>query len=57
MTSKDNNRATEMCRLADIETDILFDTEAVINAFPCRAAAYREQTGFMNEVHQGGLDL
>jgi predicted nucleotidyltransferase len=29
-----SNRAIEMRRLADIETGILFDTEAVINALP-----------------------
>jgi predicted nucleotidyltransferase len=51
------NRATEMRRLAEIETGILFDTEAVINALPFPAAAYREQTGFMNEVRRDGLDL
>jgi predicted nucleotidyltransferase len=51
------NRAIEMRRLADIETGILSDTDAVINALPFPATAYREQTGFMNEVRQDGLDL
>ncbi|PPQ34909.1 nucleotidyltransferase domain-containing protein [Rhodopila globiformis] len=51
------NRAIEMRRLAEIEPGILFDTEAVINALPFPAAADREQTGFMNEIRQDGLDL
>ena len=51
------NRAIEMRRLAEIETGILFDTESVINALPFPAAAWGEQTGFMNEVRRDGIDL
>jgi hypothetical protein len=37
--------AEEMGHVAEIETDILMDTGAVINALPLRAGAYRERTG------------
>src|SRR5215469_11839546 len=39
----------ELDRLADLETDILFDTGAIVNALPLAAGAYRERTGFMRE--------
>lgn len=48
---------TELDRLAEIETDILYDTGAVINALPFAAGAYRERTGFMHELRRDGLDL
>jgi uncharacterized protein len=44
-------------RLAGIETDILIDTGALINALPFRAGAYRERTGFMHELRQDRRDL
>jgi predicted nucleotidyltransferase len=47
----------EAGRIAAIETDILYDTGAVINAIPFRAGAYRERTGLMRELRQDGLDL
>jgi predicted nucleotidyltransferase len=47
----------EATRLAAIETDILYDTGAIINALPFRAGAYRERTGLMSEVQRDGLDL
>ena len=47
----------ELDRLADVETDILYDTDAVINALPFAAGAYRERTGFMHELRREGLDL
>jgi predicted nucleotidyltransferase len=47
----------ETGRLAEIETDILYDTGAVINALPFPAAAYRERTPLMHEVRREGLDL
>ncbi len=49
--------ATEAGRIAAIETDILFDTGAIINAIPFRAGAYRERTGLMQELRSHGLDL
>ncbi len=47
----------ESGRLADIETDILYETGAVINALPFPAGAYRERTPLMHEVRREGLDL
>jgi uncharacterized protein len=47
----------EIRRLAGVETDILWDTGAVINALPFPAGAYRERTGFMHELRRDGRDL
>jgi uncharacterized protein len=47
----------EMGRIAEIETDILYDTGAVINALPLQAGSYRERTGLMQELRREGLDL
>jgi uncharacterized protein len=47
----------EAWRIAAIGTEILFDTGAVINAFPFKAGAYRERTGLMRELRRDGLDL
>jgi predicted nucleotidyltransferase len=47
----------ELDRLVNIETDILFDTGAVINALPFPAGAYRKRTGFMHELRRDGVDL
>ena len=47
----------EMGPIAEIETDILMDTGAVINALPLRAGAYRERTGLMGELRREGYDL
>jgi predicted nucleotidyltransferase len=47
----------ERDRLADVETEILYDTGAVINAVPFSAGAYQERTGFMHELRRDGLDL
>ena len=47
----------EMERIAEIETDILYDTGAVINALPLRAGSYQERTGLMQELRREGLDL
>ena len=52
-----SERATEMSRIAEVETDILYDTGAVINALPFPTDAYRERTGFMSELRKDGLDL
>ena len=43
--------------IAKIETDVLMETGAVINALPLQAGSYREQTGLMKELRQDGLDL
>ena len=47
----------EAGRIAEIETDILFDTGAVINALPFKAGAYRERTPLMRELRREGIDL
>ncbi|MBU3889009.1 nucleotidyltransferase domain-containing protein [Methylosinus sporium] len=47
----------EADRIAEIETDILYDTGAVINALPFIAAAYREPTALMGELRREGVDL
>lgn len=47
----------ESARLAAIETDILCDTGAVINALPFHAGGYQRRTGFMAEVRRDGVDL
>ena|SRR5437763_16504883 len=49
--------SVELDPLIDIETDILFDTGAVINALPFPAGAYRQRTGFMHELRLDGVDL
>ena len=48
---------TEAGRLADIETAILLETEAIINAMPLSSAAYAHRTGFMGEVRRDGLEV
>jgi predicted nucleotidyltransferase len=50
-------RADDIGRIADIETDILLDTNAVINALPLPAGSYKERTIFMSELRRDGIDL
>jgi predicted nucleotidyltransferase len=47
----------EARRIAEIETDILFDTGAVINALPFKAGSWQERTGLMGELRREGRDL
>jgi uncharacterized protein len=47
----------EVVRLADLGTDILMDTGAVISAKPFRAGAYNEPLPLMNAIRSEGLDL
>ena len=47
----------EMRTMAEIETDILLDAGAVINALPLRAGAYLDRTGLMAELRREGRDL
>ena len=47
----------EMGPLSEIETDILYDTGAVISAKPFPAGAWRKRTPFMREIRRDGLDL
>jgi len=52
-----NNFGQEARRIAELETDVLYDTGAVINAIPFKAGSYRERTGLMGELRREGLDL
>jgi predicted nucleotidyltransferase len=52
-----SDRWHEIDRLVEIETDILWETGAVINALPFQAGAYRERTPLMHEIRLEGLDL
>jgi predicted nucleotidyltransferase len=47
----------ESGRLAEIETNILYDTGAVINALPFASGAYDASTPLMHEVRRDGLEL
>ena len=47
----------EAGRIAEIETDILYDTGAVINALPFPAGAYHGASRLMHELRREGLDL
>jgi predicted nucleotidyltransferase len=51
------DRWNEIDRIVEIETDILRETGAVINALPFRAGAYRERTPLMHELRREGRDL
>ncbi len=47
----------ESGRLAELETDILLDTGAVINALPFPAADYDARTPFMHELRRDGREI
>jgi predicted nucleotidyltransferase len=47
----------ESRRIATIETEILCDSGAVINAIPFRAGAYDDRTSLMREIRIEGIDL
>ncbi len=51
------DRVKEMGRIVEVETDILLDTGAVINAMPFRAGAWRDLTPLMHEIRREGRDL
>ncbi len=46
-----------MRQLAVLATDILIETDAVINPLPFHAGAYEMRTGFMQELRTDGRDL
>ena len=48
---------TESGRLAEIETDLLYETGAVINALPLRAGLDPERSPLMREIVREGRDL
>jgi predicted nucleotidyltransferase len=43
--------------LAELETDVLFDTGAVITTIPLPAGAYGRRTPLMQEIQRDGRDL
>ena len=43
--------------LAEIETDILTATGAVVHALPLAAGSHRDRTGLMQELRRDGRDL
>jgi len=51
------DRWTEVDRLVAIETEVLYETGAVIYALPFCAGAYRERTPLMHEIRREGVDL
>ena len=52
-----SDRAQEMDRLADIGTDILYDSGKLIHALPYRAGSYQDRTPLMHEIRKEGVDL
>ena len=51
-------RASEMNRLADLSTKIIFDEDGpFIHAMPFRSGSYNEPTPLMHEIRTGGIDL
>ena len=52
-----DTRWRELDRLADLRSEILFDTEAFIDAKPYPAGAYRDRTSLMREIRRDGVDL
>jgi len=51
------DRAAELDRLADIATDILYDSGECIHATPFRAGAHIDCTPLMHEIREDGVDL
>jgi uncharacterized protein len=52
-----NDRASEMNRLADIATDVLYESGGVVHAMPYPVGSYNERTPLMGEVRRDGVDL
>ena len=51
------DRASEINRLADIATDVLYESGGVVHAMPYPAGSYSERTPLMHEVRKDGVDL
>lgn len=51
------DRWQEMKRLADLSTDILYDTGEIIHAMPHQAASYSDRSPVMQEIRRDGIDL
>lgn len=52
-----SDRWSEIDRIVEIETEILYETGGVIHAMPYPAGAYRERTPLMHEIRQEGRDI
>ncbi len=51
------DRAAELNRLADLSTDILYDSGELIHAMPYAAGSHAERTPLMHEIRTDGIDL
>jgi len=51
------DRETEMNRLADIATEIVYNDGEFVRAMPYHAGSYDEQTALMQEIRAEGIDL
>jgi predicted nucleotidyltransferase len=51
------DRWPELNRLADLSTDILYETGEFIHAMAYRAGSYAERTPLMHEIRSDGIDL
>jgi predicted nucleotidyltransferase len=51
------DRGAEADRLADLSTEVLFETGELVHAMPHSAGAYDDRTPLMHEVRLDGVDL
>jgi uncharacterized protein len=51
------DRWRELDRLADLRSEILYETEAFVDAKAYPAGAYRDRTSLMREIRRDGVDL
>ena len=51
------DRVQAMMELADIGTDILYQSGGLIHAVPYRAEAYNERTALMQQIRRDGVEL
>ena len=52
-----DDRWAELNRLADLSTDICYETGEFVHAMAHRAGSYVERTPLMYEIRRDGLDL
>jgi len=52
-----DDQIAESYRLADLSTDIIYETGEFIHAMPYRAGSYNERTPLMLGVRTDGIDL
>ena len=51
------DRFAEMNRLADLGTDLLEETGAIVHALPYPAGSHEDRTSLMREIRYEGVDL